>query len=61
MESFMIKTARFILGFGFLCAAMVCLQAIQLACQMVLELQEWVAVRGTPVVVWITFRKCRHK
>ena len=51
MESPMIETALLILGFGLLCAVVVCLQAILLACWMVLELQEWVAVWGTPIVI----------
>jgi len=57
MESPMIETALLILSFGFLCAAVVSLQAIMLACQMTLELQEWVAVWGIPVVVWMSLSK----
>jgi len=57
----MIETALPILGFGFLCAAVVCLQAMLSACQMTLELQEQVAVHGTPIVVQMLFDKCYRK
>jgi len=47
MKSPMIETALLILGFSILCAVVVSLQAIISACRLALELQEWVAVRGT--------------
>jgi len=55
----MIKTALLVLGISFLCAAVMCLQAILLACWMTLDLQEWVVVCNTPIVVRMTFGKCR--
>ena len=57
----MIETALLILSFGFLCAAVVCLQVILSVCHMTLELQERVAVWSTPIVVWMMFGKHHRK
>jgi len=60
MESHMIKTALLILSFG-LCIVVLILQEILSVCHLYLDLQEQVAVQGTPIVTKVKFGKCHHK
>ena len=61
MESHTIDIVLLILGFSFLYAVVVALQAIVSTGWMALALQEQVAVWDTPVIVQMTFGKCHCK
>ena len=61
MASHQIETALFLLAvviFGALAAAMLAFAGV---CRLALDLQERVAVRGTPIVTRVKFGKCRPK
>jgi len=61
MASHQIETALLVLAFIVACTAAVALYAFTAVCRMSLNLQEQVAVRGTPIVTWVKFGKCRRK
>jgi len=61
MESHMIEMTLLVLGFCFACVAVVALQAIITVSHMTLTLQEWVAVRATPIMMRVKFGKCHRK
>jgi len=61
MESTMIETALLVAGFGLLYLTIFTVQGMLSTSQMVTELQEQVAVWGTPIMVWMTFSKCHCK
>ena len=61
MASHQIDTTLLVLAFVvvFMAAAAVC--AFARVCWMSLDLQERVAVRGTPIITRVKFGKCRRK
>ena len=74
MASHQIKTALLVLAFIVACRsshptpdlpanrmAAVTLQVIISVCWMSLDLQEWVVVRGAPIMTRVKFGKCHHK
>jgi len=61
MGSHQIETALLILAAIIFCAVAVTLHAFMVVCQMSLDLQERVAVHGTPIVTRVKFSKCRCK
>ena len=61
MVSHQIEMALLILAFVVACMATIALYAFMAVCRMSLDLQEWVAVRGTPIVTRVKFSKCRRK
>ena len=61
MASHQIETALLILAFIIACMAAIALHAFMVVCRMSLDLQEQVAVRGTPIVTRVKFGKCCRK
>ena len=61
MASHQIKTALLLLAVVAVFMAAAALYAFARVCRMALDLQERVAVRGTPIVMRVKFGKCRHK
>jgi len=58
MESHMIETTLLVLGFGLFCAMALMVLSILSTCWMTLDLQEWVAMWGTPIMMRVKFCKC---
>ena len=58
MASYQIETALLVLAFIVACMAALALHAFAVVCRMSLDLQECVAVRGTPIVTRVKFGKC---
>ena len=61
MASYQIETAFLVLAFTAAFMAAAALYAFAMVCWMSLDLQEWVAVRGTPIVTKVKFGKCRRE
>jgi len=61
MASHQIETALLVLAFVVVFMAAVALYTFAVVCRMSLDLQERVAVRGTPIVTRVKFGKCRCK
>jgi len=61
MASHQIETVLLVLAFIAVCVAVFALHAFTRVCRMSLDLQERVAVRGTPIVTRVKFGKCRRK
>jgi len=61
MASHQIETALLILSLVVVFMAATALYAFAGVCRMSLDLQEQVAVRGTPIVTRVKFGKCHHK
>ena len=61
MESHMMEATLLILGFSLLCAMALVVLGILSTCHMTLDLQERVAMRGTPIAMRVKFGKCCHK
>ena len=61
MASYQVETVLLVLATVVALSIAAALYAFALVCQMSLDLQEQVAVRGTPIVTRVKFGKCRHK
>jgi len=61
MASHQIETALLVLAFIIACMAAIALHAFTAVCRMSLDLQERVAVRGTPIMMRVKFGKCHCK
>ena len=61
MASHQIETALLILAFVVVFMAAASVYAFVGVCWMSLDLQEWVAVQGTPIVTRVKFGKCCRK
>ena len=61
MVSFQVETALLVLLIGVALAVTAALYAFATVCRMSLDLQERVAVRGTPIVMRVKFGKCCRK
>jgi len=61
MASYQVETVLLVLVFIVAFSAAAALYAFMLVCRMSLDLQERVAVRGTPIVTRVKFGKCRRK
>jgi len=61
MASHQIKTALLILATIIAIMAGIALYAFTAVCRMSLDLQEQVAVRGTPIMTRVKFGKCHRK
>ena len=61
MASHQIETTLLVLAFVVVFMAAVALYAFTAVCRVSLDLQERVAVRGTPIVTRVKFGKCRRK
>jgi len=61
MASHQIETALLVLAFIVAVMAAFTLHAFAVVCWMSLDLQEQVAIRGTPIITRVKFGKCRRK
>jgi len=61
MASHQVETALLVLAFTVLFMAAAALYTFAGVCRMSLDLQERVAVRGTPIITRVKFSKCRCK
>ena len=61
MASHQLETAFLILSLVVACLTGFALYAFMAVCQMSLDLQEWVVVRGTSIVMRVKFGKCHRK
>ena len=61
MASYQVETVLLVLAFIVAFSAAAVLYAFALVCRLSLDLQEWVAVRGTPIVTRVKFGKCCRK
>jgi len=61
MASYQVETVLLVLAFVVAFSAAAALYTFAMVCWMSLDLQEQVAVRGTPIVTRVKFGKCRHK
>jgi len=61
MASHQIETALLVFAFMVACLAAITLQTIVMVCRLSLDLQEWMAVHGAPIITRVKFGKCRHK
>jgi len=61
MASYQVEAVLLVLAFIVTIVAALALHAFAVVCRMSLDLQEWVAVHGTPIVTRVKFGKCRHK
>ena len=56
-----VETVLLILALVVVFMAAVALHAFVRVCRLSLDLQEQVAIRGTPIMTRVKFGKCRHK
>jgi len=61
MASYQIETALIALTLLVVLVGALALHAFVAVCRMSLDLQEWVAVRGTPIVTRVKFGTCSCK
>jgi len=61
MASYQVETALIVLSLLVALVGAIALYAFATVCRMSLDLQEWVAIRGTPIVTRVKFGKCRCK